>query len=55
MMTFEEAVNQTGIHDLYYVYLQDICWGTIVSGGGNKAEGARIDGCYSYKEAGDSK
>lgn len=48
----EDVVEQTGVKDLYYVYVQKICSGSAVGGDGSEV---KIDDCRSYKEASDSK
>lgn len=49
------VVNQTGIKDFYYVFVQKICSGSVVGEDGSNAGIVRIDDCRSYEEAGDSK
>ncbi|KAL1655266.1 sphingolipid delta-4 desaturase [Didymella pomorum] len=49
------VVNQTGIKDFYFVFVQRICSGSFVSEDGIDADAVKIDDCRSYEEAGDSK
>ena len=49
------VVNQTGIKDFYYVFVQSICSGSFVSEDGSDAGVVKMDDCRSYEEAGDSK
>lgn len=51
----EGVVNQTGVKDFYYIYIQKICSGTLASGDDSNADGIQMDDCRSWEEAGDSK
>jgi hypothetical protein len=51
----EGVVNQAGVKDFYYVYLQRICSGMFASGDDSNADGVQVDDCRSWEEAGDSK
>lgn len=48
----EGVIENTGIKDFYYVYVQKICSGSTVGGDGSEV---KIDDCRSYKETSDSR
>ncbi|KAF1928493.1 uncharacterized protein M421DRAFT_62912 [Didymella exigua CBS 183.55] len=50
-LTLTNLVNQTGIKDFYYAYLQKVCSGSAGEDGSN-ADRAKIDDCRSYEDAG---
>jgi len=49
------VVNRTGIQDFYYMFIQRVCSGSVVSEEGSNAGAVRIDECRSYEEAVDSE
>ncbi|KAF3032588.1 hypothetical protein E8E12_001856 [Didymella heteroderae] len=48
------VVDRTGVRDLYYVYIQKICSGSVVGEDGGNTGVFQIDDCRSYEEAGSS-
>ena len=51
----EGVVNQTGIKDFYYVYVQKVCYGIVARGDDGSADGVNVDDCRSWEEARDSE
>ena len=51
----EAVVNQTGVKDFYYVYLQKICSGSFANGNDSNADGVKVTDCRSWESAGDSE
>ena len=51
----EGVINQTGIKDFYYVYVQKVCYGIVARGDDGSADGVNVDDCRSWEEARDSE
>lgn len=49
-----KPLKQTGVRDVYYVYMQKICSGRLASSSNQDADEVKMDNCHSWKDAGDS-
>lgn len=47
----EAIVDQAGVRDFYYLYLNRVCEGDIAEGSGGNEDGIAVDTCPSYADA----
>ncbi len=51
----ERVVDQIGVKDFYYIYLQKVCSGAFVGPGQGNTDGVKVDDCRSWEDAERSK
>jgi hypothetical protein len=51
----EGVVDQVGVKDFYYLYLQKVCSASLASPDESNADGVKVDECRSWEDADRSK